>query len=130
MNDTNLTAEELLISACIDAKRDTLSDIMAAVTEDDFFFPGTKQLFRLFKSMYLSGEEITAESVVKLHAKDLELCHLRLSSVELVTAYGRWCIAFEQSYEQTGSSSAVRFVSFIRSASPLVHAASAFSLAD
>ena len=102
MNDTNLTAEELLLSACIDAKRDTLSDIMAAVTEDDFFFPGTKQLFRLFKSMYLSGEEITAESVVKLHAKDLELCHLRLSSVELVTAYGRWCIAFEQSYEQTG----------------------------
>ena len=58
---TSITTEELVLSACIDSKH--VSDIMDTVKEDDFFFDGNRQIFRMFRAMYLDGEPITSLAV-------------------------------------------------------------------
>lgn len=99
MSDTtSITTEELVLSACIDSKH--VSDIMDTVKEDDFFFDGNRQIFRMFRAMYLDGEPITSENLLQLHRKDLERCKMRCSVVELITGFTNWKITFEQSYDK------------------------------
>lgn len=94
---TSITTEELVLSACIDSKN--IVDVMEKVKDEDFFFKGNRELFALFKTMYLSGEKITSENLLQLHVKELERIKLRCTIPELITGFTNWRISFDNSYD-------------------------------
>ena len=84
-----LHIEEVTLSALLNLGKEDRLAIIEGLNEHDF--TGCwRELFRMFRKMYLNGEDINIVSAAMNHKAEVEAMHLPMNILELSNLYGRW----------------------------------------